>query len=158
MFCPDERPPRASPSTLYLGGVGTTLTVVQPFTDYLTQADRTTVEFIEAVAPTHDDLFDFFYRGAAKATEEVGQAAIDTSTWLKGQPERSGRTDFRYDHATNWGRKMFVSPASSGTASCSPTALVAEINLGIRPYLSGDSSYYEDWEEQEDVRAPRPAG
>ena len=58
------------PLTLYPGGVGTTATV-QLFTDYLTRLMRY-VEFMKRVVPMHDDLFDFFYDGAA-GYEEVGQ-------------------------------------------------------------------------------------
>ncbi len=104
MFCLMEGR-HVHPSTLYPGGVGTTPTV-QLFTDYLTRLMRY-VEFMKRVVPMHDDLFDFFYQ-ALPGYEEVGRRRADMVCW--GSLNDPEHCDFRYDHMTNWGRKMFVSP------------------------------------------------
>ncbi len=115
MFCLMEGR-HVHPSTLYPGGVGTTATV-QLFTDYLTRLMRY-VEFMKRVVPMHDDLFDFFYE-ALPGYEEVGRRRADMICW--GSLNDPDYCDFKYENMSNWGRKMFVTPASSGTASCSPT-------------------------------------
>ena len=105
------------PSTLYPGGVGTTATV-QLFTDYLTRLMRY-VEFMKRVVPMHDDLFDFFYE-ALPGYEEVGRRRCRHG--LLGQPQRPGalRLPLR-PHDRLGPEDVRDAPASSGTASCSPT-------------------------------------
>ncbi|HEY2306637.1 MAG TPA: nickel-dependent hydrogenase large subunit [Streptosporangiaceae bacterium] len=139
MFCLMEGR-HVHPSTLYPGGVGTTATI-QLFTDYLTRLMRY-VEFMKRVVPMHDDLFDFFYE-ALPGYEEVGRRRADMVCW--GSLNDPDHCDFRYDHMTDWGRKMFVSPGVIRDGQLLTNDLV-EINLGIRILLG--SSYYEDWEDQ----------
>lgn len=104
------------PSTLYPGGVGT-IASVQLFTDYLSRLMRY-VEFMKRVVPLHDDLFDFFYE-ALPGYEEVGRRRVLLGCWgALNDPEYC---DFTYANMTDWGRRMFVTPASSSTASSSPT-------------------------------------
>ncbi len=149
MFCLMEGR-HVHPSTLYPGGVGTTPTV-QLFTDYLTRLMRY-VEFMKRVVPMHDDLFDFFYQ-ALPGYEEVGRRRADMVCW--GSLNDPEHCDFRYDHMTNWGRKMFVSPGVIRDGQLLTNDLV-EINLGIRILLG--SSYYEDWEDQEMFVTRDPLG
>jgi hydrogenase large subunit len=149
MFCLMEGR-HVHPSTLYPGGVGTTPTV-QLFTDYLTRLMRY-VEFMKRVVPMHDDLFDFFYQ-AMPGYEEVGRRRADMVCW--GSLNDPEYCDFRYDHMTNWGRKMFVSPGVIRDGQLLTNDLV-EINLGIRILLG--SSYYEDWEDQEMFVTRDPLG
>jgi hydrogenase large subunit len=149
MFCLMEGR-HVHPSTLYPGGVGTTATV-QLFTDYLTRLMRY-VEFMKRVVPMHDDLFDFFYQ-ALPGYEEVGRRRADMVCW--GSLNDPEHCDFRYDHMTDWGRKMFVSPGVIRDGQLLTNDLV-EINLGIRILLG--SSYYEDWEDQEMFVTRDPLG
>jgi hydrogenase large subunit len=149
MFCLMEGR-HVHPSTLYPGGVGTTATV-QLFTDYLTRLMRY-VEFMKRVVPMHDDLFDFFYQ-ALPGYEEVGRRRADMVCW--GSLNDPEHCDFRYDHMTDWGRKMFVSPGVIRNGELLTNDLV-EINLGIRILLG--SSFYEDWEDQEMFVTRDPLG
>ena len=149
MFCLMEGR-HVHPSTLYPGGVGTTPTV-QLFTDYLTRLMRY-VEFMKRVVPMHDDLFDFFYE-ALPGYEEVGRRRADMVCW--GSLNDPEYCDFRYDHMTDWGRKMFVTPGVIRDGQLLTNDLV-EINLGIRILLG--SSYYEDWEDQEMFVTRDPLG
>lgn len=136
MFCLMEGR-HVHPSTLYPGGVGTTPTV-QLFTDYLTRLARY-AEFMKKVVPLHDDLFDFFYQ-ALPGYEKVGQRRVLLGCWgALNDPEYC---DFKYEHMTEWGRKMFVTPGVVVDGKLVTNDLV-RINLGIR-ILPG-SSYYEDW-------------
>src|SRR6476469_1600086 len=149
MFCLMEGR-HVHPSTLYPGGVGTTATV-QLFTDYLTRLMRY-VEFMKRVVPMHDDLFDFFYE-ALPGYEEVGRRRADMVCW--GSLNDPEYCDFRYDHMSDWGRKMFVSPGVIRDGQLLTNDLV-DINLGIRILLG--SSYYEDWEDQEMFVTRDPLG
>jgi hydrogenase large subunit len=149
MFCLMEGR-HVHPSTLYPGGVGTTPTV-QLFTDYLTRLMRY-VEFMKRVVPMHDDLFDFFYE-ALPGYEEVGRRRADMVCW--GSLNDPEHCDFRYDHMTDWGRKMFVTPGVIRDGQLLTNDLV-DINLGIRILLG--SSYYEDWEDQEMFVTRDPLG
>ena len=149
MFCLMEGR-HVHPSTLYPGGVGTTATV-QLFTDYLTRLMRY-VDFMKRVVPMHDDLFDFFYQ-ALPGYEEVGRRRADMVCW--GSLNDPEHCDFRYDHMTEWGRKMFVSPGVIRDGKLLTNDLV-EINLGIRILLG--SSFYEDWEDQEMFVTRDPLG
>jgi hydrogenase large subunit len=149
MFCLMEGR-HVHPSTLYPGGVGTTATV-QLFTDYLTRLMRY-VEFMKRVVPMHDDLFDFFYQ-ALPGYEEVGRRRADMVCW--GSLNDPEACDFRYEHMTDWGRKMFVTPGVIRDGQLLTNDLV-EINLGIRILLG--SSYYEDWEDQEMFVTRDPLG
>ena len=138
MFCLMEGR-HVHPSTLYPGGVGTVPTI-QLMTDYLTRLMRY-VEFMKKVVPLHDDLFDFFYE-ALPGYEHVGERRILLGCW--GSLNDPAYCDFKYDHMTDWGRKMFVTPGVVVDGKLVTNDLV-EINLGIRILLG--HSYYEDWAE-----------
>lgn len=136
MFCLMEGR-HVHPSTLYPGGVGTTPTV-QLFTDYLTRLARY-AEFMKKVVPLHDDLFNFFYE-ALPGYEKVGQRRILLGCW--GALNDPDYCDFKYEHMSEWGRRMFVTPGIIVDGQLVTNDLV-RINLGIRILLG--SSYYEDW-------------
>jgi hydrogenase large subunit len=140
MFCLMEGR-HVHPSTLYPGGVGTVATV-QLFTDYLTRLMRY-VEFMKRCVPLHDDLFDFFYE-ALPGYEKVGQRRVLLGCW--GSLNDPEHCDFKYEHMSDWGRRMFVTPGVVVDGKLVTTDLV-DINLGIRILLG--SSFYEDWEDQE---------
>ncbi|MCX7623508.1 MAG: nickel-dependent hydrogenase large subunit, partial [Thermomicrobium sp.] len=134
MFCLMEGR-HVHPSTLYPGGVGTVPTI-QLFTDYLTRLMRY-IEFMKKTVPMHDDLFDFFYQ-ALPGYEEVGRRRILLGCWgAFNDPEVC---DFKYEHMSAWGRRMFVTPGVIVDGHLVTNDLV-QINLGIRILLG--SSYYE---------------
>ncbi|MBO0829966.1 MAG: nickel-dependent hydrogenase large subunit, partial [Streptosporangiales bacterium] len=136
MFCLMEGR-HVHPSTLYPGGVGTVATV-QLFTDYLTRLMRY-VEFMKKVVPLHDDLFNFFYE-ALPGYEHVGERRILLGCW--GSLNDPEYCDFKYEHMTDWGRKMFVTPGVVVDGKLVTNDLV-DINLGIRILLG--HSFYDDW-------------
>jgi hydrogenase large subunit len=107
---------------------------------------------MKRVVPMHDDLFDFFYE-AMPGYEEVGRRRADMVCW--GSLNDPEHCDFRYDHMTDWGRKMFVSPGVIRDGKLLTNDLV-DINLGIRILLG--SSFYEDWEDQEMFVTRDPLG
>lgn len=149
MFCLMEGR-HVHPSTLYPGGVGTVASV-QLFTDYLSRLMRY-VEFMKRVVPLHDDLFDFFYE-ALPGYEEVGRRRVLLGCWgALNDPEYC---DFTYANMTDWGRRMFVTPGIIVDGKLVTNDLT-EINLGIRILLG--SSYYEDWEGQEQFVTQDPLG
>ncbi|WP_331767642.1 nickel-dependent hydrogenase large subunit [Embleya sp. NBC_00896] len=149
MFCLMEGR-HVHPSTLYPGGVGT-IASVQLFTDYLTRLMRY-VEFMKRVVPLHDDLFDFFYQ-ALPGYEENGRRRIMLGCW--GALNDPDHCDFTYRNMTDWGRRMFVSPGIIVDGKLITNDLT-EINLGIRILLG--SSYYKDWEGQEQFVTHDPLG
>ena len=106
MFCLMEGR-HVHPSTLYPGGVGTVATV-QLFTDYLVRLMKY-VEFMKRCVPLHDDLFDFWYE-ALPGYEKVGQRRILLGCW--GSFNNPDVCDYRYENMSEWGRGMFVTPAS----------------------------------------------
>ncbi|GAA1424889.1 nickel-dependent hydrogenase large subunit [Streptomyces thermospinosisporus] len=149
MFCLMEGR-HVHPSTLYPGGVGTVASV-QLFTDYLSRLMRY-VEFMKRVVPLHDDLFDFFYE-ALPGYENVGRRRVMLGCWgALNDPEYC---DFTYANMTDWGRRMFVTPGVIVDGKLVTNDLT-EINLGIRILLG--SSYYEDWEGQEQFVTRDPLG
>ncbi|MEH0548588.1 nickel-dependent hydrogenase large subunit [Streptomyces sp. B21-105] len=149
MFCLMEGR-HVHPSTLYPGGVGT-IASVQLFTDYLSRLMRY-VEFMKRVVPLHDDLFDFFYE-ALPGYEEVGRRRVLLGCWgALNDPEHC---DFTYANMTDWGRRMFVTPGVIVDGKLVTNDLT-EINLGIRILLG--SSYYEDWQGQEQFVTRDPLG
>jgi hydrogenase large subunit len=149
MFCLMEGR-HVHPSTLYPGGVGTVPTI-QLFTDYLTRLMKY-VEFMKKVVPLHDDLFNFFYE-ALPGYEKVGQRRILLGCW--GAFQDPNFCDYRYEHMSDWGRKMFVTPGVVVDGQLVTTDLV-DINLGIRILLG--SSYYQDWENDETFVTHDPLG
>jgi hydrogenase large subunit len=149
MFCLMEGR-HVHPSTLYPGGVGTVATV-QLFTDYLTRLMRY-CEFMKAVVPMHDDLFDFFYQ-AIPEYYKVGQRRVLLNCW--GSFQDPEYCDFTYRNMADWGRKMFVTPGVVVDGKLVTNDLV-KINLGIRILLG--SSYYQDWDDQEMFVTTDPLG
>ncbi|MDB6020318.1 MAG: putative [NiFe] hydrogenase large subunit [Pedosphaera sp.] len=138
MFCLMEGR-HVHPSTLYPGGVGT-VPSIQVFTDYLTRL-MTYIEFMKAVVPLHDDLFNFFYE-ALPGYEKVGQRRILLGCW--GSWQDPDVCDYQYRTMNEWGKAMFVTPGVVVDGKLVTTNLI-DINLGIRILLG--SSYYEDWQD-----------
>src|SRR3954470_11238292 len=140
MFCLMEGR-HVHPSTLYPGGVGTTATI-QLMTDYMTRLMRY-VEFMKAVVPMHDDLFDFFYE-ALPGYDQVGLRRTLLGCW--GSFQDPEVCNFEYKDMEKWGNAMFVTPGVVIDGKLHTHALV-DINLGIRILLG--HSYYDDWTDQE---------
>lgn len=149
MFCLMEGR-HVHPSTLYPGGVGT-VPSVQLFTDYLVRLLKY-VEFMKKVVPLHDDLFDFFYE-ALPGYEQVGIRRVLLGCW--GSFNDPEVCDYRYEHMTDWGRSMCVTPGIVVDGELVTTDLV-EINLGMRILLG--SSFYDDWQSGETFVKADPLG
>ncbi len=149
MFCLMEGR-HVHPSTLYPGGVGTVPTV-QLFTDYLVRLMKY-VEFMKRCVPLHDDLFDFWYE-ALPGYEKVGQRRIQMGCW--GSFNDPAVCDYRYEHMSEWGKAMFVTPGVIVDGELVTNDLV-DINLGIRILLG--SSYYDDWQNEETFVRHDPLG
>ncbi|HZQ51101.1 MAG TPA: nickel-dependent hydrogenase large subunit [Bryobacteraceae bacterium] len=142
MFCLMEGR-HVHPSTLYPGGVGTVPTH-QVFTDYLVRLMKY-VEFVKRAVPLHDDLFDFFYE-ALPGYEEVGRRRVLLGCW--GSYNDPDVCDYKYEHMSNWGRAMYVTPSVIVDGQVVTNDLV-DINLNMRILLG--SSYYEDWQQDGDM-------
>lgn len=149
MFCLMEGR-HVHPSTLYPGGVGTVATP-QVFSDYLVRLLRF-IDFAKRLVPLNDDLFDFFYE-ALPGYEKVGERRILLGCW--GSFQNPEVCDYRYEHMTDWGRAMFVTPGIIVDGELLTTDLV-RINLGIRILLG--SSYYDDWVNEEKFVSEDPLG
>ena len=149
MFCLMEGR-HVHPSTLYPGGVGTVATV-QLFTDYLVRLMKY-VEFMKRCVPLHDDLFDFWYE-ALPGYEKVGQRRILLGCW--GSFNNPAVCDYRYEHMSEWGKAMFVTPGVIVDGQLVTNDLV-EINLGLRILLG--SSYYDDWQSEHTFVNTDPLG
>jgi hydrogenase large subunit len=149
MFCLMEGR-HVHPSTLYPGGTGTVATI-QLFTDYLVRLMKY-VEFMKKVVPLHDDLFDFFYE-ALPGYEKVGQRRILLGCW--GSYNDPDVCDYRYEHMSEWGRSMFVTPGVVVDGKLVTNDLV-DINLNMRILLG--SSYYDDWQDSEMFVKTDPLG
>src|SRR4051812_28135114 len=140
MFCLMEGR-HVHPSTLYPGGTGTVATP-QVFSDYLVRLLKF-IDFAKRAVPLNDDLFDFFYE-SLPGYEEVGRRRVLLGCW--GAFQDADAVDYKYEHMTDWGRKMKVTPGIVVDGELITTDLV-EINLGIRILLG--SSFYDDWEQEE---------
>ena len=138
------------PSTLYPGGVGT-VPSVQIFTDYLVRLMKY-IEFLKRIVPLHDDLFNFFYQ-ALPGYEHVGERRVLLGCW--GSFNNPEVCDYTYAAMSNWGRAMYVTPGIIVDGELITTDLV-EINLGMRIMLG--SSFYDDWQDQEQFVAVDPLG
>jgi hydrogenase large subunit len=149
MFCLMEGR-HVHPSTLYPGGVGTVATI-QLFTDYLVRLMKY-VEFMKKCVPLHDDLFDFWYE-ALPGYEKVGQRRVLLGCW--GAFNNPAVVDYKYEHMSNWGRSMFVTPGIVVDGELVTNDLV-DINLGIRILLG--SSFYDDWQSEETFVKTDPLG
>ena len=150
MFCLMEGR-HVHPSTLYPGGVGTVPTA-QLFTDYLVRLMKY-VEFMKKVVPLHDDLFDFFYE-ALPGYEEVGRRRVllgcwgsfndpDVCDYTYREHDRVGPGDVR--HARRRRRRQGSSPPTWSTSTSASASCWA-------------ASFYDDWEDERDVRQDRSAG
>ncbi len=137
MFCLMEGR-HVHPSTLYPGGVGTVPTI-QVFTDYLVRLMKY-IEYLKKAVPLHDDLFNFFYE-ALPGYERVGQRRVLLGCW--GAFNDPSNCDYKYEHMSDWGRSMYVTPSVIVDGKVVTNDLV-DINLGMRILLG--SSYYNDWE------------
>ncbi|HEY2899267.1 MAG TPA: nickel-dependent hydrogenase large subunit, partial [Polyangia bacterium] len=149
MFCLMEGR-HVHPSTLYPGGVGTVATP-QLFTDYLVRLMKF-MDFAKKLIPLNDDVFDFFYQ-ALPGYEKVGQRRVLLGCW--GAFQNPDVVDYQYEHMTDWGRAMYVTPGVVVDGELITTDLV-EINLGIRILLG--NSYYEDWNNEEMFVTHDPLG
>jgi hydrogenase large subunit len=149
MFCLMEGR-HVHPSTLYPGGVGT---VPSPtlFTDYLSRLMQV-LDFTKKSVAMNDDVFDFFYE-ALPGYEEVGRRRVLLGCWGAWQDHEV--VDYRYEHMTDWGRAMHVTPGVVVDGELITTDLV-DINLGIRILLG--SSYYDDWVNEEPFVTHDPLG
>jgi hydrogenase large subunit len=128
-------------------------TMPQPtlFTDYLSRLIKI-LDFVKKAVALNDDVFDFFYE-ALPGYEEVGRRRVLLGCW--GAFQDPQHCDYRYDHMTDWGRKMFVTPGVVVDGELITTDLV-DINLGIRILLG--SSFYEDWANEEPFVTHDPLG
>ncbi len=115
---------------------------IQLFTDYMVRLMKY-IEFMKKVVPLHDDLFDFFYE-AMPGYERVGQRRVLLGCW--GSFNNPDVCDYRYEHMTDWGRAMYVTPGVVVDGELVTNDLV-EINLGLRILLG--SSFYDDWDHAE---------
>jgi hydrogenase large subunit len=149
MFCLMEGR-HVHPSTLYPGGTGTVATP-QVFSDYLVRLLKF-IDFAKRVVPLNDDLFDFFYE-ALPGYEEVGRRRVLLGCW--GAFQDPDVVDYRYEHMSDWGRAMKVTPGIVVDGQLITTDLV-DINLGIRILLG--SSFYDDWEDEETFVRQDPLG
>jgi hydrogenase large subunit len=149
MFCLMEGR-HVHPSTLYPGGTGTVVTP-QLFSDYFSRLIHF-IDFAKKLVPMNDDLFNFFY-DAMPGYEQVGNRRILLGCW--GSFQDPDVVDYRYEHMTDWGRAMFVTPGIVVDGELITTDLV-EINLGIRILLG--SSYYRDWVNEETFVTHDPLG
>jgi hydrogenase large subunit len=149
MFCLMEGR-HVHPSTLYPGGTGTVATP-QVFTDYLSRLVKVG-DFVKKMVPMNDDVFDFFYE-ALPGYEEVGRRRVLLGCWGAFQDPQA--CDYRYEHMTDWGRQMKVTPGVVVDGKLVTTDLV-EINLGMRILLG--SSYYDDWSDEETFVPRDPLG
>jgi hydrogenase large subunit len=149
MFCLMEGR-HVHPSTLYPGGVGT-VPSIQLFTDYLVRLMKY-VEFMKQCLPLHEDLFNFWYE-ALPGYEAVGQRRVLLGCW--GSWNDPNACDYKYEHMTDWGRQMLVTPGVIVDGQLVTNDLV-KINLGIRILLG--SSYYDDWQNGERFVSHDPLG
>ncbi|WP_261567012.1 nickel-dependent hydrogenase large subunit [Frankia gtarii] len=149
MFCLMEGR-HVHPSTLYPGGVGT-MPEPSVFTDYLTRLMEI-LDFVKKAVALNDDLFDFWY-DALPGYEEVGRRRVLLGCW--GAFQDPSVVDYRYEHMTDWGRAMFVTPGIVVDGKLLTTDLV-KINLGIRILLG--SSFYKDWVNEEPFVERDPLG
>jgi hydrogenase large subunit len=149
MFCLMEGR-HVHPSTLYPGGTGTVATP-QLFSDYLSRLLRF-LDFAKAMVALNDDLFDFFLE-ALPGYDKVGDRRILLGCW--GSFQDPNAVDYRYEHMTNWGRKMYVTPGIVVDGQLVTTDLV-EINLGMRILLG--NSYYDDWADEKLFVTKDPLG
>ncbi|MGH8889508.1 MAG: nickel-dependent hydrogenase large subunit [Acidothermaceae bacterium] len=149
MFCLMEGR-HVHPSTIYPGGVGT---MPQPtlFTDYLSRL-LSILDFVKQAVALNDDVFDFFYE-ALPGYEEVGRRRVLLGCW--GAFQDPAVCDYKYEHMTNWGRSMFVTPGVVVDGQLVTTDLV-DINLGIRILLG--SSFYKDWATEAPFVTKDPLG
>ncbi len=149
MFCLMEGR-HVHPSTLYPGGVGTSPSI-QVFTDYLVRLMKY-MDFVKKIVPMNDDLFDFFLE-AMPGYDQVGRRRVLLGCW--GSFQNPDVCDYDYRTMQKWGDAMYVTPGIVVDGELVTTNLV-DINLGIRILLG--SSYYDDWQTEEDFVTRDPLG
>ncbi|MBR7838945.1 nickel-dependent hydrogenase large subunit [Actinospica durhamensis] len=149
MFCLMEGR-HVHPSTLYPGGVGT-MPSPTLFSDYLSRLIEV-LDFVKKSVAFNDDVFDFFYE-ALPGYEEVGRRRVLLGCW--GAFQNPDVVDYKYEHMTDWGRAMGVTPGIVVDGKLLTTDLV-EINLGLRILLG--SSYYDDWVNEDPFVTHDPLG
>jgi len=149
MFCLMEGR-HVHPSTLYPGGVGTSPSI-QVFTDYLVRLMKY-MDFVKKIVPLNDDLFDFFLE-AMPGYDQVGRRRVLLGCW--GSFQNPDVCDYDYRTMQKWGDAMYVTPGIVVDGELVTTNLV-DINLGIRILLG--SSYYDDWQTEEDFVTRDPLG
>jgi hydrogenase large subunit len=149
MFCLMEGR-HTHPSTLYPGGTGTVATP-QVFTDYLARLIQF-IDFAKKLVPLNDDVFDFFYE-AMPGYEEVGNRRILLGCW--GSFQDPDVVDYKYEHMSEWGRAMYVTPGVIVDGKLVTTSLV-DININLRILLG--HSYYQDWDQGEMFVTEDPLG
>jgi hydrogenase large subunit len=149
MFCLMEGR-HTHPSTLYPGGTGTAASP-QVFSDYQSKLIRF-IDFAKKLVTLNDDVFDFFLE-ALPGYDKVGDRRILLGCW--GSFQDPDACDYRYEHMTDWGRAMYVTPGIVVDGKLITTDLV-DINLGIRILLG--NSYYEDWASEETFVDRDPLG
>jgi len=149
MFCLMEGR-HVHPSTLYPGGVGTSPSI-QVFTDYLVRLMKY-MDFVKKIVPMNDDLFDFFLE-AMPGYDQVGRRRVLLGCW--GSFQNPEVCDYNYRTMQKWGDAMYVTPGIVVDGELVTTNLV-DINLGIRILLG--SSYYDDWQTEEDFVSRDPLG
>jgi hydrogenase large subunit len=149
MFCLMEGR-HVHPSTLYPGGTGTPATPTL-FNEYASRLVGC-LDFIKRAVAMNDDVFDFFYQ-ALPGYEEVGRRRVLIGCWGAWQDPQA--CDYRYEHMSDWGRKMKVTPGVIDDGELVTNDLV-KINLGIRILLG--HSYYDDWLDEETFVERDPLG
>jgi hydrogenase large subunit len=110
------------------------------------------MDFVKKIVPLNDDLFDFFLE-AMPGYDQVGRRRILLGCW--GSFQDPEVCDYDYRHMQKWGDAMFVTPGIVVDGELVTTNLV-DINLGIRILLG--SSYYDDWQTEEDFVTRDPLG
>src|SRR5436190_776779 len=98
---------------------------------------RTIGDIMRSLNPLEGD----FYREALPGYEHVAERRILLGCW--GSLNDPEHCDFKYEHMTDWGRRMCVTPGVIVDGNLVTNDLV-DINLGIRILLG--HSYYDDWE------------
>ncbi len=149
MFCLMEGR-HVHPSTIYPGGVGT---MPEPtlFTDYMTRL-LGILDFVKRAVVMNDDVFDFFYE-ALPGYEEVGRRRVLLGCW--GSFQNPDVVDYKYEHMSDWGRAMYVTPGVVVDGKLVTTDLV-DINLNLRILLG--SSFYQDWVNEQPFVTHDPLG
>jgi hydrogenase large subunit len=148
MFCLMEGR-HVHPSTLYPGGVGTVAS--RAALHRLPRAADEVRRVHEEGRAAARRPVRLLLRGAARLRE--GRQAAHPARLL-GRVPGSRVCDYTYENMTDWGRAMFVTPASCRRRAGHDD--LVDINLGIRILLG--SSFYDDWERRRRCSSHDPLG